>query len=83
MVFTCGTCWREFYAGWRARDQHCEATGHSPPRNECYECDEYFDSNADKIDHEACEHLHCSACDRDFSTRNNVQQVCTLPSFVA
>lgn len=56
MVFTCGTCWREFYDGWGARDQHCEVTGHSPPRHECYQCGIYFDSNEDKVNHEADMH---------------------------
>ncbi|KAK2741961.1 hypothetical protein CKAH01_01388 [Colletotrichum kahawae] len=74
MPATCGTCNREFWAGWRARDQHCNATGHSPPRFECYSCDDYFVDSEDKQEHEAEEHLHCGPCDRDFTSWNAIQQ---------
>ncbi|RMI99085.1 hypothetical protein BHE90_017173 [Fusarium euwallaceae] len=39
---TCGTCWREFPAGWQSRQQHMDATGHNPPDFECDTCDRYF-----------------------------------------
>ncbi|GKT47751.1 PR domain zinc finger protein 16 [Colletotrichum spaethianum] len=42
MTFTCGTCWREFPAGWHSRWQHLNATGHQIPLNECESCDRYF-----------------------------------------
>ncbi|GJC86082.1 PR domain zinc finger protein 16 [Colletotrichum liriopes] len=42
MTFTCGTCWREFPAGWQSREQHLDATGHQIPANECDSCDRFF-----------------------------------------
>ncbi|KAK4212950.1 hypothetical protein QBC37DRAFT_441074 [Rhypophila decipiens] len=45
-MFECGDCDRVFPAGWRARDQHCDATGHHPPDFECDTCDEWFCSEA-------------------------------------
>lgn len=42
MTFTCGTCWREFPAGWHSREQHMKATGHEQPDFECNDCDRYF-----------------------------------------
>ncbi|KAJ0160502.1 MDS1 and EVI1 complex locus protein EVI1 [Colletotrichum tanaceti] len=44
MTFTCGSCWREFPAGWHSRQQHLDATGHDVPDNECDSCDRYFGS---------------------------------------
>ncbi|OHE92503.1 hypothetical protein CORC01_12221 [Colletotrichum orchidophilum] len=44
MTFTCGTCWREFPAGWHSREQHFKATGHCEPPYECETCDRYFGS---------------------------------------
>ncbi|KZL85925.1 zinc finger protein [Colletotrichum incanum] len=74
MVYACGVCWREFPSGWRARDQHCDATGHCPPAYECALCDYCFDNDQDKLDHERGEHLHCSTCGRDFQSWNNIHQ---------
>ncbi|KAF4974952.1 hypothetical protein FZEAL_8215 [Fusarium zealandicum] len=68
MVFECGTCDRQFLAGWRARDQHCQATGHTPPRFECDVCDEYFCDDEDRVnhmyynDHWAEDALECAVC---------------------
>ncbi|KFA80211.1 hypothetical protein S40288_09890 [Stachybotrys chartarum IBT 40288] len=42
MTFTCGTCWREFPAGWNSREQHLKAKGHQAPPFECNCCDRYF-----------------------------------------
>ncbi|TDZ36395.1 hypothetical protein C8035_v001721 [Colletotrichum spinosum] len=75
MVFTCGTCWREFPAGWKARDQHFNATGHDTPEYECAMCDEYFSDDEDRVDHEVSDHLFCGECDRHFTNWNAVQQV--------
>ncbi|KAM7192247.1 hypothetical protein V8F20_008949 [Naviculisporaceae sp. PSN 640] len=50
-MFECGTCGRGFPAGCRARDQHCDATGHSPPRYECDKCDAYFRSESARRQH--------------------------------
>ncbi|KAF0320261.1 hypothetical protein GQ607_012523 [Colletotrichum asianum] len=46
MVFTCGTCWREFPAGWESRQQHFDATGHREPLYECDTCDRYCSSRS-------------------------------------
>ncbi|KAH7134205.1 hypothetical protein EDB81DRAFT_93278 [Dactylonectria macrodidyma] len=52
---TCGTCWREFNAGYdggfKARNSHCQALGHSFPDFECDTCDEYFDDEDDRREH--------------------------------
>jgi hypothetical protein len=40
--YHCGTCWRDFPAGFRAREQHCEALGHLPPEFECDTCPGFF-----------------------------------------
>ncbi|WOO83374.1 Zinc finger protein [Vanrija pseudolonga] len=42
--FLCGTCWKEFPAGWRARESHCNATGHQRPAYECDTCPHHFNS---------------------------------------
>lgn len=51
MVFFCGTCWRCFPTGWKARDQHCDATGHEPPEFECDTCDRWFGDEIRRQDH--------------------------------
>ncbi|VUC35391.1 unnamed protein product [Clonostachys rosea] len=38
MAYECGSCDRLFWAGWKARDQHCVATGHDFPDFECDTC---------------------------------------------
>lgn len=73
MVYTCGTCWKEFPAGWNARDQHCDALGHDAPNFECDECDEYFDNDNQKQYHmrNYCyaddDDFECGVCDLRFS----------------
>ncbi|KAF3769355.1 hypothetical protein M406DRAFT_287495 [Cryphonectria parasitica EP155] len=37
-MFECGTCIKVFPAGWRARENHCNATGHRRPLFECDTC---------------------------------------------
>ncbi|CAM1511829.1 Fc.00g093420.m01.CDS01 [Cosmosporella sp. VM-42] len=75
MVFRCGTCWRSFYAGWRARDQHCEVVGHARPEFECDTCDEYFDDEHDRREHMDDEAhwdqdaVECMYCDLMFLER--------------
>ncbi|KAJ4149228.1 hypothetical protein NW754_000668 [Fusarium falciforme] len=51
MIFDCGTCQRMFPTGSKVRDQHCQATGHSPPAFECDTCFFYFDDEHDRRDH--------------------------------
>ncbi|KAL2128841.1 hypothetical protein VTI74DRAFT_8573 [Chaetomium olivicolor] len=50
-MFECGTCGKSFPAGCRARDQHCEATGHDIPDFECDTCDAYFGSEHARQQH--------------------------------
>ncbi|KXJ88722.1 hypothetical protein Micbo1qcDRAFT_206883 [Microdochium bolleyi] len=52
--FECGTCGKEFPAGFNAREQHCDATGHARPDFECDTCHRWFNSR------HACEQ-HMSA----------------------
>ncbi|KAK4124525.1 hypothetical protein N657DRAFT_644765 [Parathielavia appendiculata] len=73
-MFECGDCGRAFPAGWRARDQHCEATGHSRPEYECDICDAYFDSEYSRRQHMIQDHLYCCDCDRYFQNFNNIKQ---------
>ncbi|KAK1752702.1 hypothetical protein QBC47DRAFT_389129 [Echria macrotheca] len=55
--FECGTCEKAFPAGWRARDNHCNATGHHRPNYECDTCPRWF---------------HCqSACDQHMRAKNH------------
>lgn len=42
--YECGTCGGTFPAGWRARDNHCNSTGHSRPSFECDVCARWFGS---------------------------------------
>ncbi|KAK4166941.1 hypothetical protein QBC43DRAFT_231628 [Cladorrhinum sp. PSN259] len=54
-MFECGDCGKAFRAGWKARDNHCDSTGHDPPEFECDTCGLSFDDNYDKS-----EHMHMS-----------------------
>ncbi|KAJ4292902.1 hypothetical protein N0V88_005562 [Collariella sp. IMI 366227] len=59
-MFECGTCDKVFPAGWRARKQHCEATGHEIPDFECDSCDAYFSSEQARQRHmRAKGHFDC------------------------
>jgi len=40
--YECGTCEKEFPAGRHARDEHCRAKRHSPPKFECDTCCRWF-----------------------------------------
>ncbi|KAK4130590.1 hypothetical protein BT67DRAFT_410561 [Trichocladium antarcticum] len=50
-MFECGSCVRAFPSGWRARDQHCNATGHDLPAFECDTCDLYFPNERLRLNH--------------------------------
>ena len=50
-MFACGDCGKYFPAGWRARENHCNATGHSRPAFECDTCDKVFKGSAAKDFH--------------------------------
>ncbi|KAK4232745.1 hypothetical protein C8A03DRAFT_39632 [Achaetomium macrosporum] len=84
-MFTCGTCGKEFPAGYRARDQHCASTGHRPPKFECDTCDACFGSEharwqhmrakghfADDDDNEA--DWECSRCSDVFYEEEDCRQ---------
>lgn len=89
-MFECGTCDRVFPAGRRARDQHCEATGHSSDDDSGYRysqryggwlcswCDDVYLSEEGCREHMVEDHLYCSDCERSFMNYNNIKQVRSL-----
>lgn len=83
MSYMCGTCWREFPAGWHAREQHCAALGHQPPQFECHCCDRFFHSVKAVNQHmDACNHwdsddesgYECDDCYDTFAEENDLRQ---------
>ncbi|KAK6209831.1 zinc finger protein [Colletotrichum tabaci] len=85
MTYTCGTCWREFPAGWHSREQHLDATGHWVPDSECDTCDRFFGSRqaveqhmdalshwADDCSSEGAEH-ECDDCSDCFSDEEDLR----------
>ena len=50
-MFYCGTCWKQFPSGCRARDQHCDSTGHRVPKFECDTCSAHFGSEQSRHQH--------------------------------
>ena len=74
-MYTCGTCFRRFPSGWRARDRHCDSTGHDRPALECDFCDEYFDFTDEREEHGQEVHLYCHGCERQTSTENGMSEV--------
>ncbi|KAK4452196.1 hypothetical protein QBC34DRAFT_399420 [Podospora aff. communis PSN243] len=61
-MFECGTCGKEFPAGWRARENHYKSTGHLPPAFECDTCDAWFRSNNAKWQHMAVKNHFAWRC---------------------
>ncbi|KAK4034872.1 hypothetical protein C8A01DRAFT_48822 [Parachaetomium inaequale] len=57
-MYECGTCGKEFYAGWQARDNHCRSTGHRAPEFECDTCDRYFASEQSCLQHMDAKNHH-------------------------
>ncbi|KAI1631316.1 hypothetical protein F4809DRAFT_177822 [Biscogniauxia mediterranea] len=49
--FECGTCYKTFPAGWKARDNHLRSTGHRAPAFECDTCARYFGSEKARFQH--------------------------------
>ncbi|KAF7559528.1 hypothetical protein G7046_g4627 [Stylonectria norvegica] len=80
MEFCCGTCGKVFYTGWKARDQHCDATGHRRPKFECDVCSDYFGDEEDRREHmDECDHWdadapECSQCYQRFPNASEVKQ---------
>ncbi|PNP61079.1 hypothetical protein FNYG_14167 [Fusarium nygamai] len=84
LMFTCGTCWRQFPAGWQSREQHMNATGHEAPAFECDTCDCYFGSrnaveqHMNDLDHwdassESADSLYeCDHCDDEFDDEHEL-----------
>jgi NAD-dependent SIR2 family protein deacetylase len=79
-LFECGTCGKTFPAGWRARDNHCAATGHSPPPFECDTCPRVLRSEHARYQHMlALGHFaeedpvdyECRACDWTYTTEED------------
>ncbi|KAH6895885.1 hypothetical protein B0T10DRAFT_456131 [Thelonectria olida] len=77
---TCGTCLREFPAGYQARARHCEVKGHSIPEFECDTCSDYFGDEWDRRDHMDFEdHWNpnspqCTVCYDKFPTDEELEE---------
>ncbi|KAH7041524.1 uncharacterized protein B0I36DRAFT_392583 [Microdochium trichocladiopsis] len=69
--FECGTCLKEFPAGWHARENHCRST--DDYYWECTECNDAFDTEQQVVQHEADEHLYCRPCERYFQSDNSIR----------
>ncbi|RKU43141.1 hypothetical protein DL546_000856 [Coniochaeta pulveracea] len=75
--YECGTCYKVFASGWRAREQHCDATGHSRPDNECDTCARYFRSEDACWNHiSALGHFVevCSMCDTTWPDETQLER---------
>ncbi|POR35454.1 Uncharacterized protein TPAR_04355 [Tolypocladium paradoxum] len=73
--FECGTCGKTFPAGWQARENHCNATGHSEPDYECDSCPRWFNSEEAREQHmDATGHwcFECACCDDTWSTEEEL-----------
>lgn len=76
-MYECGTCGKVFPAGWRARDNHCRATGHCAPDYECDTCDRWFSSDDAKWQHmERKNHFawDCDDCDETWPTEKRLKE---------
>ncbi|KAM4058366.1 zinc-finger double-stranded RNA-binding domain-containing protein [Hirsutella rhossiliensis] len=67
--FECDTCGKTFPAGWRARDNHCNSTGHSRRSFECDVCPRWFGSQQACNQHmrdtghwQTVERYECACC---------------------
>lgn len=72
--FECGTCGKIFPAGWRARDNHCRATGHQPPDFECDTCSRWFESRRACIQHMNDKNhfaYECNICNETWPTEED------------
>lgn len=75
--YECGTCGKEFPRGWRARDQHCEATGHSPPAYECDRCERHFSTYDAMFQHmESKNHFlyECQQCQETWPDKRQLKE---------
>lgn len=75
--YECGTCGKAFPSGSRARDNHCNATGHEPPQFECPTCSRWFYSpNARRQHANDANHwpIECSVCDETFATQEACEE---------
>ncbi|KLP03606.1 uncharacterized protein FFB20_15136 [Fusarium fujikuroi] len=62
MTYYCTDCDKLFYAGRKARDQHCQVTGHASPVFECDSCSDCFEDEYDRHQHMNLEqHWHRNA----------------------
>lgn len=73
-MYECGTCWKAFPAGFNARNNHCDSTGHDEPEFECDTCDQNFDDNYERSEHMiswghcANSRYKCNICIERFDT---------------
>ncbi|KAI1435566.1 hypothetical protein GGR50DRAFT_307194 [Xylaria sp. CBS 124048] len=71
--YQCGTCYKTFMAGWRARENHFYSTGHAAPDFECSRCAANFSSNTRLFNHmNAANHFrwNCSLCPETWPTED-------------
>lgn len=74
--FECGTCWKEFPAGWRARENHCQSTNHRRPAFECDTCQRNFGSETAFFQHmRAVDYFahQCTICDETWPTESQLE----------
>lgn len=75
--FECGSCGKEFPAGFQARENHCHSTGHAPPRFECDSCHRWFNSEDARWQHmNSLNHFEheCSQCNETYPTSEELKQ---------
>ncbi|KAI0121923.1 hypothetical protein F4814DRAFT_194350 [Daldinia grandis] len=76
MLWTCGTCEREFVT-WRSREQHMDALDHSTPEHECDKCSRFFNSRSAAVNHMNVKNhwFHeCSICNETRPTDDQVKE---------
>jgi hypothetical protein len=75
--FECGACDRIFPSGWKARDKHCKARGHSRPDHECDTCARYCRNERNCWKHmNIMNHFAevCSMCDETWPNAEQREQ---------
>lgn len=75
--FECGTCRKAFPAGWKARQQHLDSTGHRTPAFECDTCSRFFTSERARFQHmDDANHFawQCSICDYTWPSEQDRQK---------
>lgn len=75
MAYYCTDCDKLFHAGRKARDQHCQVTGHASSAFECDSCSDCFEDEYDRHQHMNLEqHWHRNAPECQFCGDRAVAQ---------